>query len=198
MNSNSPDSRISKSTFDSNLPSKSNSNSNSKHSIPIHRAIKKIHHISKIGYAIDSTKKHNQDSYFICDNNFTNELNSVFLSVFDGHGIFGHEVSRFLKKTLPLILSNEIKHRIKAGDKDTNKIKQIVEKVFISVNYLLMNDHTIDSNFSGSTCVSVLYSPEKLLCANVGDSRAVLGRFVNSSKNSYYMFSIILNRMVKH
>jgi serine/threonine protein phosphatase PrpC len=178
---NSPDSTNSKSTINSNLPSKSNSNSNSTNSIPIHKTIKKIHHTSKIGYDIDRTKKHNQDSYFV-GNNFTNDLNSVFMTVCDGHGIFGHEVSRFLKKTLPLILSNELKHRIKLGDRDTNKIKQIIEKVFISVNYLLMNDNTIDTNFSGSTCISVLFSPEKLICANVGDSRAVLGRLVNSSK----------------
>jgi serine/threonine protein phosphatase PrpC len=32
---------------------------------------------------------------------------------------------------------------------------------------------------SGSTCVTLIYTPEKLLCANAGDSRAVLGRCVN-------------------
>jgi serine/threonine protein phosphatase PrpC len=33
--------------------------------------------------------------------------------------------------------------------------------------------------FSGSTCVSLIYTPEKVICANVGDSRAVLGKYVN-------------------
>jgi len=34
-------------------------------------------------------------------------------------------------------------------------------------------------NYSGSTCVTVFYTPQKLMCANVGDSRAIVGRFVN-------------------
>lgn len=34
---------------------------------------------------------------------------------------------------------------------------------------------SFDVNFSGSTVVSVMISGKKLVCANVGDSRAVLG-----------------------
>lgn len=37
---------------------------------------------------------------------------------------------------------------------------------------------------SGSTCVTLIYTPEKLLCANAGDSRAVLGRCVNGGKQT--------------
>jgi serine/threonine protein phosphatase PrpC len=37
---------------------------------------------------------------------------------------------------------------------------------------------------SGSTCVTLIYTPEKLLCANAGDSRAVLGRCVNGGKEA--------------
>lgn len=38
-------------------------------------------------------------------------------------------------------------------------------------------------NFSGSTCVSIIYNTDKLICANVGDSRAVIGRYTNESNN---------------
>lgn len=37
----------------------------------------------------------------------------------------------------------------------------------------------IDLYFSGSTCVSVLIVGNKVFCANVGDSRAVLAREIN-------------------
>jgi len=147
------------------------------------KKIRKIHHISKIGYTVECTKKYNQDSYFI-NKNFTNDVDSMFFSVCDGHGLNGHEVSKFLKRVLPLILSNELKQRIQMGEKDSLKVQQILEKVFLSVNYILLNDQNIDCIFSGSTCNSILYTPEKLICANVGDSRAVLGRYVDSSKYS--------------
>lgn len=34
---------------------------------------------------------------------------------------------------------------------------------------------SFDCNYSGTTVVSVMVSGNKLLCANVGDSRAILG-----------------------
>jgi len=58
-------------------------------------------------------------------------------------------------------------------------MNKIIEDMFLSTNYKLCNETHIDTNFSGSTCVTLIYTPEKLLCANVGDSRAVLGRCVN-------------------
>lgn len=33
-----------------------------------------------------------------------------------------------------------------------------------------------DTDYSGTTCVSVYVTPEALITANVGDSRAILGR----------------------
>jgi serine/threonine protein phosphatase PrpC len=41
-------------------------------------------------------------------------------------------------------------------------------------------DTSIDSNFSGSTSVSVFLNENKIYCANVGDSRAILARCKNS------------------
>lgn len=38
-----------------------------------------------------------------------------------------------------------------------------------------MRRRSFDINYSGSTVISVMISGKKLTCANVGDSRAVLG-----------------------
>lgn len=38
----------------------------------------------------------------------------------------------------------------------------------------------LDVKSSGSTCCSLIYTPEKLICANLGDSRCILGRHVNN------------------
>jgi serine/threonine protein phosphatase PrpC len=60
-----------------------------------------------------------------------------------------------------------------------HNVNSIIEDVFLELNSKLHNNEIIDTNFSGSTCVSLIYTPEKVITANVGDSRAVLGRFVN-------------------
>jgi len=40
----------------------------------------------------------------------------------------------------------------------------------------LFSNPMCDIQFSGTTCTSVLLRGDLLLCANVGDSRAILGR----------------------
>lgn len=94
----------------------------------------------------------------------------------DGHGLNGHEVSGFLKDSLPDFLDKQI--QIYSDD----CIESIIEEAFLEMNFYLHTSETIDTLYSGSTCVSLVYTPEKLICANVGDSRAVLGKFRNGSK----------------
>ena len=60
---------------------------------------------------------------------------------------------------------------------DTENVHQIIRGIFIMVNNLLVDNENINSLFSGSTCVSVIYTPERLIVPNIGDSRAVLGRY---------------------
>lgn len=59
----------------------------------------------------------------------------------------------------------------------------------------LKSSANFDINFSGSTFVSVLKIEEKLWCANVGDSRAILARQLDdmNTKGSHWM-SIGLSR----
>lgn len=89
----------------------------------------------------------------------------------------GHEVSGFLREHLPLTLHNQL--RSKNKNVLTHNVNSIIEEVFLDSNMKLATGEIVDTTFSGSTCVTVIYTPEKLICANVGDSRAVLGRQVN-------------------
>ena len=140
------------------------------------RKIKDIYEFTHVGFDGEQDKEDNQDSYFIF-NNFTGNPNYKYFSVCDGHGVEGHFVSSFIKAVLPLDLSNYLANI----DVHTylNLHEDIIE-IFKQTNTKLVEEENINSIFSGSTCVSVIYTPEKLICPNVGDSRAVLGKFVNN------------------
>ena len=66
------------------------------------------------------------------------------------------------------------------------------------VNNLLVDNESINSLFSGSTCVSVIYTQERLIVPNIGNSRAVLGRFDYDTKNIKQLtLVVIINRQKK-
>ena len=67
-----------------------------------------------------------------------------------------------------------------------SKLLEILESTFIQTNINLNTDEKIDSTYSGSTCASILFTPTRLICINVGNSRCVMGKLNNnkwSSKN---------------
>jgi len=140
------------------------------------KKIKCIHDISKTGLSGDE-KKVNQDRDFIF-HNFVYGFDNIFMGVCDGHGFFGHEISEFIKENLPI----DLNHKIKSKKLDLNKddLSQVLIETFLMENNFLKNNKQIDSDLSGSTCVSVIYTPYKLIIANLGDSRCVLGKKVNN------------------
>ncbi len=91
--------------------------------------------------------------------------------------MLGHEVSGYLRENLPTNLNNYLKSKNK--NILSQNVHSIIEDVFLDINYKFHTDEIVDTTFSGSTCVSCIYTPEKIITANVGDSRAVIGRCVN-------------------
>ena len=84
---------------------------------------------------------------FFIYNNFNNNSNYIYLGVCD--------------------LATESKE----------KLYPIISSTFVSTNLDMTEDERVDSSFSGSTCVTLFYTPSRLICANVGDSRCVIGKF---------------------
>ncbi|MCQ2819704.1 MAG: protein phosphatase 2C domain-containing protein, partial [archaeon] len=70
----------------------------------------------------------------------------------------------------------DLNHLLNNKKIDSNKedIEPFIKATFLRENKLL--NAAIDTKLSGTTCVSVIYSPEKLIIANIGDSRCVLGK----------------------
>jgi serine/threonine protein phosphatase PrpC len=114
----------------------------------------------------------NQDNFFLVDNtallgsSASSTVPAAIGCVFDGHGEHGHLVSRRCRELLPVLLQNTGYDLMKAFS-------------------MIQNDLTscdIDTRCSGATCSMVfqLQPPPgglaKLVIANCGDSRCVLGK----------------------
>lgn len=106
----------------------------------------------------------------------------------DGHGAVGQEISGFLKENLPIDLNKEIRESKK--DISHDSIADIINKIFLNTNDSLSNNEMINSMLSGSTCVSLIYTPTKVITANVGDSRAIVGKCDLNDKWTYLELTI--------
>ena len=141
--------------------------------------IKKIESLCKKGFSGPGVKKTNQDNFFIY-NNFNNNSNYVYLGVCDGHGLFGQDISTYLVNNLPQNMNKKfITKNIKnLSNADISLLSSTFQETFFETNISLNSDERIDSSYSGSTCVSVLFTPNRICCINVGDSRCILGKFI--------------------
>ena len=139
--------------------------------IPI---VSKFAHRSHVGYLPGNPHKVNQDN-FIEIVNFAGKVNCYLFAVADGHGVYGHEVSHFIKLRLPMGLSQE-------PDLFRDTKKSIVTAV-MKCNSELKN-MKFDVNFSGSTLTLALIMDNKIYCGNVGDSRTLLARQVSEDHSN--------------
>ena len=140
--------------------------------------VKKVGAYSQAGKGEDGFTKVNQDSFLVLQNQYNFKDFNIF-SVLDGHGINGHLVSRFITKYFTSFFKNNKKMNSNENEDAVyyrlkKKDNEIMKKAFRHAERDLEKNSDIDANFSGTTCVMVLQVGEKLLCANVGDSRAIL------------------------
>jgi serine/threonine protein phosphatase PrpC len=105
----------------------------------------------------------NQDAYVVSANG------SKFLAgVFDGHGERGKKISHFAKDSLQKnLFSHKELH---------NNPRLALESAYRDTQNQIERSHGTDAAQSGTTAVACYQHRDRLLVANVGDSRAVLGR----------------------
>ncbi len=131
----------------------------------------KIGICSKPGCSGPGIVKTNQDDYFIKTNFLENE-NFYFLGVCDGHGEDGHLVSKYVSKKLTNYITSLSNDEILSS--------------FEKINSEIYSNSDINSNMSGTTVVSVIITPDRLISINLGDSRLSLFKYDNGiyySKN---------------
>ncbi len=122
---------------------------------------------SMAGFSEGKTKT-NQDCVFSCPS-LKGAPNSSLFAVFDGHGTLGHKVSNFLKLHLADALELRFDPQKAYEDQDYTAI---LEAACLDLNTKLVNNALINTLLSGSTGILVLLHNDKIVCGNVGDSRA--------------------------
>ena len=141
--------------------------------------VKNVGSQSQAGKGEDGFTKVNQDSFLVLQNEYGLKDFNIF-SVMDGHGVNGHLVSRFATKYFTSFFKNNKKMNSSNSNEDAicYRLKKnefdILKRLFRHVERDIAKNSDIDANFSGTTCVMVFQVGERLICANVGDSRAIL------------------------
>ena len=108
----------------------------------------------------------------------------------DGHGENGHMASQLASKYL-------IKKFSKIPDtyNDTETLYKFLKKsdfqniidIFLETDNELINQKYFDISLSGTTCVLVIQLGDHLICANIGDSRAII---IYDEKNKSKIFEL--------
>ena len=128
--------------------------------------------------------KTNQDAFGLFPTLSSN--GDAFFVVLDGHGQDGDGCAQFCRDQLPIQLRGAIEDEISAADSnvlENDRIYESLSKAHDQTNRELRQQAQLDASLSGTTAVSVYFHGSKraITIANVGDSRAVLGRLLTST-----------------
>ncbi|KNA12988.1 hypothetical protein SOVF_120940 [Spinacia oleracea] len=129
----------------------------------------------------------NQDCCIVWEE-FGCQPDMIFCGIFDGHGPWGHFVAKKVRESMPPSLLCNWQETLSQMvldpefDLDVNKKmdwfniwKQSYLRTCATVDQELEQHRKIDAYNSGTTALSFVRQGEKIIIANVGDSRAVLG-----------------------
>lgn len=119
----------------------------------------------------------NQDSFSILkvDGSF-----SVF-GVYDGHGKQGHQVSNFVKESLPKLIVKD--KRFKTPSMAEEMLSEVFQKTQRLISQL-DGMQKLNAQMSGTTATVAIHdhASNKLTLSHVADSTCVLGEYTDSSK----------------
>ena len=151
--------------------------------------------VSRPGKNSSGEQKTNQDA-LVCKTNINNIKDFNIFGVLDGHGPEGHYVSEFAAEFIPSQIINhpEIKS-LKDPKQIYFKLKEnncnIITQAFIAADFKLKT-LDFDSIESGSTCCLIIHVGTHIICANSGDSRAlvVFDHPGNMNKNNFNLWNV--------
>ena len=157
--------------------------------------IKSYYVLSKPGKDEYGQLKINQDTYL-----FIKEINGVkdfdIFGVLDGHGPEGHLVSQLVSSYIQIEFQKiKLIEKIKDINIIYNKLSSnnfsTIKDLFINADNFL-RDQKIESRNSGTTLILVIHIGEHIICANAGDSRAIL-IYDKNKNNDYKIFPLSID-----
>ena len=147
---------------------------------------------SKAGTLENGIMKTNQDSILIINNIFN--LKFDIFGIMDGHGLNGHLVSDYVKEQIKEIFTNQKTFISKTtyGNLTEEEIykqltknnNSLIKKIFKKINKNLTYQRFDISN-SGTTCNLLIHLNSFLICINIGDSRCIILKLLNSVKSNF-------------
>ncbi|CAA0817532.1 Probable protein phosphatase 2C 73 [Striga hermonthica] len=137
-----------------------------------------------VAYSKRGEKGINQDRFVVWEE-FGWQDDMVFCGVFDGHGPWGHLVSKCVRQLMPSLLlcnwqeaaalnAHNQDYYTKNGHTQFDLWKQSYYKTCAAVDRELEHHPRLDSFYSGTTALALVRQGNLMMVANVGDSRAVL------------------------
>lgn len=123
----------------------------------------------------------NQDSFLQLLSMYGNPKFHLF-GVMDGHGINGHLISKYISRFIIEYFISDKNKKLFNNCKNNKEIYDIltrnkyffINKLIYECNNSLINNTNYECNLSGSTCLLLFIIGKKIICANIGDGRAIL------------------------
>jgi len=148
--------------------------------------VSKVAFRTRTGLLQGRPKPHNQDNFLVVSD-FNSTKHQKLLGVFDGHGKdylgpFGHEVASFVKSNFTWFVERMMmklvgkREKLRNASEDLANLRSGLKAGISALNQDLMRKMQIDTNFSGCTANVTIVRGNWLLTANIGDSRAIVGR----------------------
>ena len=155
--------------------------------------------ITEAGRHGNGLTKINQDTTLV-HLNVGNIRGFNLFGILDGHGLHGHLVSQFCKNYFINIINNYAYQCIKEGINSPEgiyyKLKQsnfnFITYIFHGADIEMNKQKKFEYNYSGTTCTLVFQFNKNLVCASVGDSRAIL-IYDNDTQNNQYIFPLSID-----
>lgn len=138
-------------------------------------------------------RKENQDAFSVCDA-LAEDSRTTLFSVFDGHGPQGAFVSHFVREQyhravakayVELLPHVSNRNGTNVAARKTSVTCDLVVEVFHQATRTMvdkLNASAIDISVSGTTAVTMLVREKEIFIANLGDSRAVVARYLEEEQ----------------